>query len=407
MRHYLLAGIFFFSVSIAPAQYKYDNVKFKTVYLEDLCKTIQNNSDFVILDVRSKGEHDDTSSAISLNIGHLKNAINIDVRELPTRLNELAPYHDKPIFVYCSHSQRSRRASKMLSDSGFVKVFNINGGLTGFHLLQNDLSPCSEVLMETSVPYALLSPQQVSANVQNKKSYYILDVRNDSVFNGTTSDERKKAMGHLQGAVNMPLNRIAVSLSSIPKTQPILIVDDFGNDSPAAAKILMDNGYKNVSVLFNGMDAWVSSQADPQAKLSVKWISSSDYRLLSGEAFDQLMRTGSNTVLIDVRSTEEFNNQSKNSWQNIGNIKDAQNIPASNLQEQASSLSIPKNQQVIIYSFSNSAEAFQAAKILSGMGYQNVNVLLGGIFNLRWKAANLKGRSQLKDWVVNVPTENQ
>ena len=214
-------------------------------------------------------------------------------------------------------------------------------------------------------------------------------------------------MGHLNGAVNIPLNRIAVSLSSIPKNQPILIVDDFGNDSPAAAKILMDKGYKDISVLFNGMDACVTYQANPQVKLSVKWIPSSDYRLLSGEAFDQLMRSGSNVALIDVRTKEQFNNQSKNSWQNIGNIKEAQNIPVSNLQQQFSSLNLPKNKAVVVYSFANSAEGFQAARILTDMGYKKVNVLLGGLFNLRWKAANLKGRSHLKDWVVNIPVENQ
>src|ERR1044071_9707287 len=86
------------------AQYKNDNTKFKTVFLEDLCKTLQNNNGYILLDVRSKGEFCDTSMATNLNIGHLKNAINIDVNELPNRLNELKEDKDKPIFVYCSHS---------------------------------------------------------------------------------------------------------------------------------------------------------------------------------------------------------------------------------------------------------------------------------------------------------------
>src|SRR6476646_310699 len=125
------------------AQYKNDNKKYKTVFLEDLCKTLQDNDGYILLDVRSKGEFYDTSVATNLNIGHLKNATNIDIQELPKRLNELKKDKDKPIFVYCSHSQRSRRASNLLADSGFTKIYNINGGFTTFNLLRETDIPCS------------------------------------------------------------------------------------------------------------------------------------------------------------------------------------------------------------------------------------------------------------------------
>src|SRR5689334_24925035 len=101
----LFALVFVLTTITSNAQYKNDNTKFKTVFLEDLCKTLQNNNGYILLDVRSKGEYCDTSSATNLNIGHLKNAINIDVSELPQRLKELQEDKDKPIFVYCSHSQ--------------------------------------------------------------------------------------------------------------------------------------------------------------------------------------------------------------------------------------------------------------------------------------------------------------
>ena len=43
---------------------------------------------------------------------------------------------------------------------------------------------------------------------------------------------------------------------------------------------------------------------------------------------------------------------------------------------------------------------------LAENGFTNVNVLAGGIFNLRWRAANIKGKAALKDWVVNIPADN-
>src|SRR5687768_5375522 len=137
----------------ARAQFKDDNVKYKTVFMEDLCETLKNNPDYLLLDVRSRGEFADTSSSGYLNIGHLKNAINIDINELGPRLKEIRDAVNKPVFIYCSHSQRSRRASTLLADSGFAKIFNINGGLTTFNLLKETGMPCSDLFYETQNQY--------------------------------------------------------------------------------------------------------------------------------------------------------------------------------------------------------------------------------------------------------------
>ena len=45
----------------ASAQYKNDNVAFKTIDPSDLCATLEKNKGYILLDVRSKGEHYDTS----------------------------------------------------------------------------------------------------------------------------------------------------------------------------------------------------------------------------------------------------------------------------------------------------------------------------------------------------------
>src|SRR5882757_4280057 len=106
-----------FCASFAQAQFKADNVKYTNVFPEELCKTLQANPGYTLLDVRSQGEYDDTSSmAPGLNIGHIKDALHISIQELQSRWKELLPYKDKPLFIYCSHSQRSRRASRMLAD---------------------------------------------------------------------------------------------------------------------------------------------------------------------------------------------------------------------------------------------------------------------------------------------------
>src|SRR5512138_1533322 len=99
-------------VFVLHAQFKADNVRYTTVFPEDLCKTLLANKGYLLLDVRSPGEFDDTSSSSGLNIGHLTNATNINITQLAQRWREIASYKNQPVFIYCSHSQRSRRASR-------------------------------------------------------------------------------------------------------------------------------------------------------------------------------------------------------------------------------------------------------------------------------------------------------
>src|ERR1051325_7802408 len=95
----LTVGLLLLVTATVNGQFKADNVKYTTVYPEELCKTLASNQGFTLLDVRSQGEVDDTSDSEGLNIGHLKDALHIDIRELPKRWKELLPYKDKPLFI--------------------------------------------------------------------------------------------------------------------------------------------------------------------------------------------------------------------------------------------------------------------------------------------------------------------
>src|SRR6266498_4514522 len=169
MKH-MLAAIFCFCFFISYSQFKADNVKYKTVFPEDLCKALQANPGYVVLDVRSDGEFNDTiSSSPALNIGHLQNALHINITQLPQRWKELTAYKDKPLFIYCSHSQRSRRASRLLADSGFTNIYNINGGLTNFYDEGIQADPCAGYKIETTIPYKIISSKEFASNGRQGK----------------------------------------------------------------------------------------------------------------------------------------------------------------------------------------------------------------------------------------------
>jgi rhodanese-related sulfurtransferase len=87
---------------------------------------IANNTlypDLIVLDVRTQSEYD---------ANHLCNAILIPSTELESRINEVMPYNDTEIIVYCQSGFRSAGASQTLVDHGFTKVFNMLGGISGW-----------------------------------------------------------------------------------------------------------------------------------------------------------------------------------------------------------------------------------------------------------------------------------
>jgi len=391
----------------ATAQFKNDNVKYTTVYPEELCKTLLSHPGYVLLDVRSQGEFDDTlSSSPGLNIGHIKDALHISIQQLPERWKELLPYKDKPLFIYCSHSQRSRRASRMLADSGFTKLFNIDGGLTSFYLQGIAQKPCATFAISTNVHYKLVAPEQLVQHTKAGISYFIIDLRSDSAFNSTTVAEKTRSEGRFSRSVNIPFAKLDESISVIPRNKAILLVDEYGNESPDAAKRLLDKGFKDVSILFNGIDEWVDYSINTDSRIPIEYLVSRSYRLLSADDFDKSLKNKNPAVLVDVRSREEYNNQSKNYWENIGQIKNAISIPANEL-DSSTLLPASKDALVIVYGFGDPEYVYSAAVALKKQGYRNVAILRGGIWYLRWASHNLKGKEHLNDWVVNVPEQNQ
>jgi len=62
-------------------------------------------------------------------MGHLENSILIPVQELQSRINELRAYKNNNILIYCATGNRSTVASKILIDSGFMKISNLKNGI--------------------------------------------------------------------------------------------------------------------------------------------------------------------------------------------------------------------------------------------------------------------------------------
>lgn len=104
-------------------------IRTKNISFDEMCNRIKSNENVVLLDVRTTEEFTGKNAPVP-TFGHFKNALNINVYDLPTKLEELELYKDKEVIVYCSHSHRSPRASYFLSTNGFSNVANVVGGVS-------------------------------------------------------------------------------------------------------------------------------------------------------------------------------------------------------------------------------------------------------------------------------------
>jgi len=324
----------------------------------------------------------------------------MDIRQVGTRLNEIAGYRNKPVYVYCSHSQRSRRVSKMLSDSGFTNVNNINGGLTGIYLLPEKERACVEKMITTANTYQVLSPADVCSSIKKEGSnIFLLDVRPDSAWDRISSSAKLNATGYLKGTTHISLAHLQESLSALPKNKHLIITDTYGGDAAAAARLLVKQGFVKTGFLLEGMDRWLSSDPRSISCAASLYVSPVKWSVMSAAAFSRFYPANNRTILLDVRPDIQYENKDPLTYRNIGHLKHAVHIPFSELGSKAAMIGSDLSVPIVIYEFSGGNEAYAAADMLSAKGFRNVHVLAGGLFNLQWSAANVDGLGFLKDWV--------
>ncbi|MBL7751102.1 MAG: rhodanese-like domain-containing protein [Chitinophagaceae bacterium] len=400
----LICLLFMGMLATAAAQpYRFDNKLFTNIFPEDLCDAFTKNPGYVIIDVRSPGEYADTSGFDGANIGRLKGALNIPVGELPKRWKELDAYKDKAVFLYCSHSQRSRRASKFLSDSGFSRVFNINGGMSRILSEKNKKEYCLNDIYTSGLPYRWLTAKTVMENSIEKNPFFIIDTRSDSAYRGIASAEALNHLGKIKGATHIPADQIMGSLKKIPQDKPLLLIDAFGEDVTKTARLLVEQGYTEVNVLYGGLEDWIEAALFYSIPTVIRHQSNSPFKMAGPEQAVALINDD-NSLIIDIRKTEVFENKSPDSWENIGHLKKAVNVPAKQWED--GHLMADKKKPILIYSISMNDEVFKTALLIRKLGFKNIYILHGGLWGFRRNANNLKGKMNWNDLVVDVPEAN-
>lgn len=394
----LIVLFFLLSLSVqAQTDFVNDNVLYHNLYTLELADFLKANPDALLIDVRTAGEFSDTSRFQSLNIGHLKGAINIDIETFENHLEEIKDHADKPVVLYCSHSQRSRRVSKYLSEQGFKKIYNLNGGMSLMNQLDESEFPGKKEMIISNHPFKSISAEEAAELISADKDLVIIDLRAASQFIGTDSIPALN-IGRIKGAINIPGKELSSNLSVLEqyKNRAILLYDINGV-SNASAYLLTQNGFNNVHNLIGGISAF-HREAKTITKKNLL-VNLPSYNVLNVYETLELLKTNSDLVILDVRPVDDFNNKASMSHMNIGRMKNAVNIPPDKFAGEVMNKVKDKNAKILIYGGGD--DPARCAKILTDAGYKNVNLLYGGLWSMVSVYANVKGYTYIKDYMEN------
>jgi len=91
--------------------------------VDDLKQKLDTREDILLLDVRSIEDFVGEQS-------HIAVATNVPLEELPSKLDRIDSYLEKPIAVICRTDRRSDKAAQLMAREGFADVHVVTGGMT-------------------------------------------------------------------------------------------------------------------------------------------------------------------------------------------------------------------------------------------------------------------------------------
>ncbi len=377
--------------SFAQLPFKSDSL-YKTIFARDFCKLVQEKSDIVFLDVRSAGEFSDTSASTSLNIGHLKGAINIGIDSMKKNMTTMEQYQNKTLVIYCSHSQRSRRVSKLLAESGFTNFYNLNGGMSSLTQLTEKEFPCKQEWVQTNLPYKNLSVQEAIALYAKEKKLVIVDVRPATQF-ALKDSAADRNIGRVKGAINIPYVKFQERIGELNahKNSPVLVyATGSDGDAARAASQLTAGGFKTVYHLLGGIDGLLTNA---QGLLLLEHTP--PFHCIDAEQAVNLLKRSRNLTVYDARPKAEFENKDEKFWKNLGNIKNAVNVGVSSIAAQQ--LPADKKASILVY---GNPGAFVLSKMLSDKGYTAVYTM-DSLYDFIWSGFNIESCKEARNFVVN------
>lgn len=386
--------------SAAQHPFKFDNTIYKAVYLNEAFHLMDSMQNYLLLDVRSPGEYADTSRATALNIGRIRGSLNITIDSVPARLAELTKYKDQPVFIYCSHSQRSRRVSKFLAENGFKKVYNINGGMTLLNESDTRDFPYKDKVLTTNLAYKNIDSRDAFHLIKSTPGLVIIDIRSPAEF-ASADTLQQNNIGHLKNAFNFPQPVFAEKLNSsqIPVNSTVLLYDRNGYNSMDVVDILRAKGFTSIYNLFEGLEGFMSDYRLNHEQIRELVAEVPPYQLIDPETCIDLLEKHPDAVILDTRPVDEFNNKASMGHANLGRMKGAIHLESPDSLENII-LQKDRSTTMLVYGGGSDSGAIICRELIR-KGFLHVYLLSQGLYHFVWSTANIENCRAGKEFLTN------
>jgi rhodanese-related sulfurtransferase len=356
-------------------------------------KKKQGESNMVIVDVRSKGEyHDTVSRGKQSNIGRIKGAINVTLQDLqqnPDAVKQLEAYKDKDIYLICSHSYRSRSASRILLNNGFTHVNNVQGGMTEWYRRYDELAPYRDQLERDDIVYNNISPEEVLDQLSAGKKVMILGIRNTPKF--WYDSFNLKLYRYYPIPKNTVYYYYADSLKMLDdvrkeKPQSVVLFNLVNNSAAELAEWLTQKGISNVSYMVGGDNLYYEySQNRQGANADKLFTSQSSVRFITPPTYCRETGKNTNRLMIDLRHDTLFNKINSGVKHDYKHLKDAVNFFAGKGTGQFEQEFPDKKKEYVF--IADTYDGLQMADELSKKGYK-ISWMIGGLDRWEWYMNN-------------------
>ena len=239
---------------------------------------------------------------------------------------------------------------------GIVSILILSLGFIAGCSSKNKVSNTIQQSEETK-GYENIDGKQTEKLLNSDKDVLIIDVRSEYEYE----------KGHLLNAINLPYHDDFKSeLNEIIdyKDKIILVYCRSGNRSEKAAVKLVDNGFKNVKNVTDGVDEY-------------------DYKLvkvdnITGREAEKMInddKHDKDLIILDVREPKDFNN---------GHLLNAINIPIEDIDKRMDELRNYKSKDIIVYCNTGRKSAEVAEKLVEH-GFTDVTNIVDGVSEYDFK----------------------
>lgn len=245
---------------------------------------------FFLLDVRTP---------IEFQTQRIAGAVNIPLDQLPLRLHELPGDREMIVVVYCKAGQQGGLGFSLVRQFGYVNAKNLVGGLNAWKAegLVVDKTPIKTAQLgpqrtiieredawskyQEQVGTIPIDPQPTAlapfekqfislwdemltqvkttgwGGISRFKTYAML-VANTPFLALDVRTPAEYASGHIEGAINIPLNQLPARLGELPADPEAIIVVycQGGQRGALGYSLVRQLGFVNAKNLVGGFDAW-------------------------------------------------------------------------------------------------------------------------------------------------------